>query len=226
MNNSFAVIFDVDGVIVNSPPYNHTSINSLFRPNGFTTADLKDTHNEAHRGQSLRDILKIAKEKYGVDFNLDDFSKQAGEIGFKMMEAEDILKLDAELLKLLNELKASDVLLGIGTSSMRWRIDVILAKLGLSDFFPVIVSAEDVSEHKPNPHIFLEVAGRLMVLPSRCIVIEDAPSGIDAAKRAGMKVIGFTGFLSEPDSLLGADLRIKSFSELSLSKLKQLVGYV
>lgn len=221
-----AVIFDFDGVIVDSTSYNRASINKLLEPHGFTTMDLRDSHGESHRGQSLRDILGKATVKYGVHFNVEDFSKAAGEIGFKMMQQDGKLEPDAHLVRFIDDLHRQGVLLGLGSSSMRWRVDRILGLFKLEGFFPVVVAAEDVSEHKPNPHIFLEVANRLAVSPASCLVVEDAPSGIQAAQRAGMKVVGFTGFGATSDSLSKADMLFNSFSELSWTKLHKLYSHV
>lgn len=77
--------------------------------------------------------------------------------------------------------------MGVGSGSSRHVVLQILAKIGLGDFFPVVVTAEDTVKHKPEPEVFLEVAKRLDVSPELCCVFEDADLGIEAAKRGGMK---------------------------------------
>ncbi len=219
----FALIFDVDGVILNSTSYNKTSIDKLLGTYGFTIADLPDSSNEDWRGRSLKDILTAAKSKYGVDLDVETFSRQSGEISFAMMEADGQLQPDPFLIKLLKELKNNNIPMGIGSSSRRWRIDHILKIFNLADYFSVVITAEDVATQKPDPNIFLTVAERLSVPTNKCIVVEDAPSGIEAAKRAGMKVAGFNGFIKE--DLAGVDLLINNWSDLSYLKLLSLFNY-
>lgn len=219
----FALIFDVDGVIINSTPYNKLAIDKLLSQHGFTIADLNDTSNEGFRGRSLKDILTAAKSKYGVDLDVETFSKQSGEISFAMMKADYQLQPDPSLIKLLKELKNHSIPMGIGSSSRRWRIDHILKIFNLADYFLVVITAEDVTTQKPDPNIFLTVAERLDVPANKCIVVEDAPSGIEAAKRADMKVVGFNGFVKE--HLVGTDLLINNWSDLSYLKLLSLFNY-
>ena len=96
--------------------------------------------------------------------------------------------------------------------------------MGIKNYFDVIVTTEDVPEHKPNPHVFLEVARQLEVEPAHCIVIEDARSGIEAAHNGGMKAVAFTAYNTDPKLIEEADMVIKDFSELSVERVKQLAG--
>jgi beta-phosphoglucomutase len=97
----------------------------------------------------------------------------------------------------------------IASSAPRENVIVMLEALGLSDAFQAIVAAEDVTEGKPNPQVFLLAAERLGVPPHRCVVVEDAPAGIEAARRAGMRSIFVRG-AGTP-----ADLAVNSLTELS-----------
>ena len=73
-------------------------------------------------------------------------------------------------------------------------VDFVLDNLNLRSYFPVIIGPEDVVESKPHPEVFLKAAAKLGVSPEECIVFEDAPKGIEAARRAGMKSVGITPF--------------------------------
>jgi HAD superfamily hydrolase (TIGR01509 family) len=128
-----------------------------------------------------------------------------------------------ELVQLLNSLREHGVKIGLGTSSERNRADFILNQLKLVNFFPVIVAAEDVVEHKPSPQLFLEAARRFAVEPKQCIVVEDAPNGIKAAHRAGMKAVAYCEYHSWSDTLSEADLVVHHWRELSLDKLNELL---
>jgi len=106
----------------------------------------------------------------------------------------------------------------IASSAPRENVEVMLNALGLRDCFPAIVAAEDVTEGKPNPQVFLLAAERLGVPPQRCIVVEDAPAGIEAARRAGMRSIFVRG-ASAP-----ADLAVDSLTELPEDAFDRLLG--
>ena len=94
--------------------------------------------------------------------------------------------------------------------------------MDIYDQFEVVVGAEDIEKHKPHPDVFLEAAKRLNVDPSYCVVFEDAPMGIEAARRGNMKVVvKITEFQSAED-LSAADLIINDFSEINIKKLGEL----
>jgi len=87
-------------------------------------------------------------------------------------------------------LKAEGWLQALATSAPRGNIDAVFAALGLEKFFDATISSEEVKAGKPEPDVFLAAAANLDVAPRDCIVIEDAPAGLEAARRAGMKSIG------------------------------------
>jgi beta-phosphoglucomutase len=98
----------------------------------------------------------------------------------------------------------------IASSSPRENVDVVLAVIGLANCFQAVVSAEDVTHGKPDPQVFLTAAARLGSAPDWSIVVEDAPAGIEAARRAGMACIG----VRRDGSPLAADLAVSSLADL------------
>ena len=97
----------------------------------------------------------------------------------------------------------------IASSAPRANVEVVLEVTRLGSYFDAIVSAEDVTAGKPDPQVFLRAAGRLGVPPARCIVVEDAAAGVEAAHRAGMRSIGVSRNVTLP-----ADLAVKSLTDL------------
>lgn len=213
----------MDGVLLDTARFNSLSFDELLKPKGLNMDMLADKHGEGFRGTSLAKMLDVIKKDHGVEFDLGDFSKRAGETAFQLMEKEKV-KGDPHLEPLLKNLKESGIAIGIGTSSLRWRVEPILNRLGIKDYFEVIVTAEDVPEHKPNPHVFLEVARQLDVDPLYCAVIEDARSGLEAAHNGNMKAIAFTAYNPDPKLIENSDLAIGDFSELSVEGIKNLIG--
>ncbi|RYY61145.1 MAG: HAD family phosphatase [Chitinophagaceae bacterium] len=104
------------------------------------------------------------------------------------------LKLIDGLEVLLQKAQQENIGLAIGTAAITFNVDYVLDRLGLRHFFPVIIGPEDVKVSKPDPEVFLKAAERLGVDPAACVVFEDAPKGIEAAKRAGMKAVGISSF--------------------------------
>jgi len=149
----------------------------------------------------------------------ENFQKEAGEMELNLMQDK---KPNKSLINLLNELKIKKVKVGIGTSSLRWRVDKIIDRLKIKEYFPVIVSSEEVIKHKPNPDLFLKAAEKMNIPPKNCVVIEDAKSGIEAAKRGNMKAIGILTKYNSKGEFNKADLIIKNFSELSYKKIESL----
>lgn len=97
----------------------------------------------------------------------------------------------------------------IASSAPRANVEVVLEVTGMAAYFDVIVSAEDVTAGKPDPQVFLKAADHLGIPPSRCIVVEDAAAGVEAAHRASMRSIGVNRNVTLP-----ADLAVKSLTDL------------
>lgn len=104
------------------------------------------------------------------------------------------LQLIKGLDTLLAKAKASGVKLAIGTAAITANVDFVLDNLNLRHYFPVIVGPEDVATSKPDPEVFLKAAVKLGVAPQNCIVFEDSPKGVEAARRAGMKCVGIASY--------------------------------
>lgn len=104
------------------------------------------------------------------------------------------LKLIDGLVSFLDKAKANNISLAIGTAAPALNVDFVMDNLSLRPYFPVIIGANDVASSKPHPEVFLKAASALGIDPKDCIVFEDAPKGIEAAHRAGMKAIGITSF--------------------------------
>lgn len=102
------------------------------------------------------------------------------------------LKLIDGLHDFLDQARAAGIKMAIGSAAIPFNIDFVLDNLNIRHYFSAIVSADDVAESKPHPEVFLKAAHLLEVDPSACIVFEDAPKGVEAAARAGMKSVALT----------------------------------
>lgn len=208
----------MDGVLIDSTKHIWESFNRLVEPLGI---HFDEVTSKKYLGNSLRDQIVMWKRDYGIDVgDANEFSAKATAIQNELMRADK--EPNAELLKLLRELKEKGIPMGVGTSSVRVRAETMLSTAGIDHYFNALVTAEDVSEHKPNPHTFLEVARRIDIPPEKCVVIEDASSGIEAARNGNMKSIGFLTEWNSREELCDADKLITNFRELSYEGLKEM----
>ena len=124
--------------------------------------------------------------------------------------------------ELLGALRVAGVPRAVGSSTSRENLDSIFASTGLGEFFDEVVSADDVVNGKPAPDVFLKAASLLGIQPQDCVVLEDALFGIEAARRAGMKVVA-VATTNSIDLLGHADRAVGSLKEISVEDLRLLV---
>jgi len=122
------------------------------------------------------------------------------------------------VVRLLNALKKGNFRLGLSSSAPRENIDFVLSELDLAGIFNCIVSGQEVPASKPSPQIYLLAAERLQATPNDCVVIEDSPLGVKAAKTAGMKCLAVTNTHHRED-LRGADTVVDSLQNVDLVTL-------
>ncbi|QCX32765.1 beta-phosphoglucomutase [Caloramator sp. E03] len=203
-------IFDLDGVIVDTAKYHYLAWKRLAKELGFEFT-IKD--NERLKGVSRMKSLEILLEIGGLNF--DDETK------IKLAEkknnwyVEYISKIDKSEIfigveKFLISLRENGIKTALGSASKNAMI--ILNNLGIEKYFDAIIDGNKVKKAKPDPEVFLLAAKELNIEPKDCVVFEDAEAGIEAAKNAGMYVIG----VGSSDKLHGADKVILGFNEVNI----------
>jgi len=206
--SSYAVIFDMDGVIVDSNPYHKISLRQFCEKYGFHLSDEeliskiygrtnKEWITNLFGTLTSEELLHYEEEKEGL---------------FRELFKNDIRAL-AGLPTFLEKLKSGKVPVAIGTSAPRSNVDFVLMHTGLGEYFSVILDESDVIHGKPNPEIYLKVAKRLGFEPGQCVVFEDSLSGVESARKAGSKVVGVATTHSF-DELSHTDYVIRDFNGL------------
>jgi len=208
-----AVIFDLDGVIVSTDENHYHAWKRL--------ADDENIYfdrviNEKLRGVGRMGCLEIILKKASRDYTKEEKEELASRKNNYYRDSLDSLSSKDILpgvMDWLNCLKTGKIPAAIGSSSKN--TGYILEKIGLADWFDVIISGSDVTKSKPDPEIFLLAAERLKVDPCRCLVVEDAVSGVEAAIAAGMKVLA-VGYaqMDKRAHMAAGDLSKISFSDL------------
>ena len=209
-----ACLFDLDGVVVDTAKYHFIAWRELAQELGF---DFTEADNERLKGVSRVRSLEILLEIGGIE--LDDEKKEQlaakkneNYVGYiRQMKPDEILPGVEDFL---SELRKNGILIALGSASKN--APLILKQIGLTHLFDAIIDGNNVSKAKPDPEVFLKGAEALNVAPTDCVVFEDAQAGIEAARNAGMHVIG----VGHPDNLKNADFVIPGFEEMTIGKLK------
>jgi len=215
MTKDRAVIFDLDGTIIDTERAWDDAAKTLLGKRGIPYE--RERTKNFMMGRSLREGAAILKETYGLTESIDELTEERRALAKDFFVQE--VSYVAGALKFIQETKKK-YLVAIATSMTREFFAFVDANLHLSELFDGhIYSVEDIGNiSKPNPDIFLFAARKLDIAPEFCVVIEDAPYGIQAAKSAGMKSVGITTSTTR-DKLSLADHVVDSFSEIQLEKL-------
>lgn len=211
--SSFAVIFDMDGVIIDSNPFHKISLRQFCEKYGYHLSDdeliskiygrtNKEWITNLFGTLSHDELVRYEEEKEGL---------------FRELYKNDIRALHG-LPEFLERLREKNIPMAIGTSAPRSNVDYVLAHTGLAKYFSTILDESDVEHGKPNPEIYLKVAARMGYEPDRCVVFEDSLSGVESARRAGTKVVGVATTHSM-EELSHTDFIIQDFVNLDPDSL-------
>ncbi len=204
-----AVIFDMDGTMVNNNEFHMRAFQEFCRRHGKRLSD--EEFMSKFVGRHNNQLMPMVFNKNLTQDEIDQYSDEKEAI-YREIYAQHIQPVEG-LHDFLNILKQHHIKVGVATGANMKNRNFTLQSLGLTDMFHEVVGGEEVTNGKPAPDVFLLTAKKLGVPPEKCIVIEDAPAGIEAAKNAGMLAIAITTTHTK-EKLKEADLVIKDFSQL------------
>lgn len=208
-----AVIFDMDGVIIDSEPLHYKVFMSYTQEKLGVT--ISNEEYNTFIGTTNKSIFSMVQQKHGIRGDLDAIVEEYEEQIFTHLMTNKSEKPIDGVGTIIRLLQQSNIKLALASSSPKKLITIIIKMFKLEPFFTAAVSGQEVKRGKPAPDIFLRAAELLGVLPEECLVIEDSRNGVMAAKEAGMKCIGFYNPHSGNQDLSQADKIIKSFAEIS-----------
>lgn len=210
-----ALIFDMDGVIIDSEPL-HFEID--IQTMNYLGAQITKEQLERFVGMTNPEMWALIKAEYGVSQTVSEIIEY--QLSAKIRSLRDLVIEPIEGIKeLIHKLKSRNIPIGIASSSPRLFIEEVLSKFQIREYFDCVVSGEEVEQGKPAPDVYLEAAMLLDVNPHDCIVIEDSRNGIKAAKAAKMKCIGFVNENSGNQDLSMADLIVQSINDININEL-------
>jgi beta-phosphoglucomutase len=216
-----AVIFDVDGVLVDSYQAHFRSWKAVAAADD---VDVTEAGFARTFGQTSRDIIRQLWQRTDLDDarirQLDD-DKEAR---YREIIAQDFPAMDGAV-ELIDALHADGIKLAAGSSGPPANVELALRELGRRAAFTAAVTGMEVSRGKPDPEVFLRAAQRLGAWPSRCLVVEDAPAGIQAATAAGMAAVALlsTGRTESDFRDVRPSLLVRSLRELTPERLGRVV---
>ena len=224
MNSSYGLIFDVDGVIADTEAVNAKASIQVFA-DLFGLADVRRKDFEAGLGRGAAAYIRAAAEQHDFEMAAEQVAAAtaARQDTFLEMLASDPLPAFPGVLELMAAaLTNDDFRIAIATSSTRLKSEAVLKSAGVPYQQMVYVNGDDVTRKKPDPELFLIAAQRIAIPPTRCVVIEDAPNGVYAAKAAGCTCIGVTNSTTAA-KLSQADLVVADLSQMGLQDLIALI---
>lgn len=211
-----AIIFDMDGVIIDSEPVHFKIERKLLEELG---GRISHEEHEKFVGTTDFYMWNTFKDQFNLDPSVDEMIDMKRS---RFIDNIDKIELIPNFLNFIDLVKREGYKLALASSNNKRAVEEVVDIFDLEKYFDFIISGEEVEKGKPDPEMFLTVAKELGVKPEEVLVIEDAETGVTAAKSANMKCIGLDSRVSGKQDLSHADLVIEDFKELDLQIIKDL----
>lgn len=210
------VIFDMDGVIIDSEPLHKKLERELLEESG---GDYSQINHGDFTGTTDARMWGVLKEQFNLELAVEELINLKRE---RFIANLHQIPLVEDVLDFMASLRNIGCKLGLASSNNERAVEAVKNEFGLAEYIDVFVNGEAVSKGKPHPEIFLTAAGQMGLKPEDCLVIEDSGNGVLAAKAAGMKCIGFQNKNSGDQDLSEADLIVGSYKDLTIEDMKNL----
>ena len=205
------IIFDMDGVLINSEPFHYQVWKEALKKRGI---NLDYEIYKPCIGSTVQVLMQILHEHYGVDEKDDSLSLEVKNLKQEMIEKQGYPPLIPYVKDMLERFHEAGYQMAVASSSPQEYIENVTSYWGISPYFQVLVSGEHVEHPKPAPDIFLKTADILGLLPEECLVIEDSENGCRAAKAAGMTCMAYYNPDSGKQNLQTASVVVEGFEEI------------
>ena len=216
-----AIIFDMDGVLVDTEPLYMDINQRLLKQLG---VDFSMERHFSFVGIPEEPMWTEIKQDFNLPQPVETLIKMKNEALFQCLGSLDSLSPMDGVKHFLNTLKKHEIILGLASSSSYDVVEIILRKTMLRPYFRFVISGGEVARGKPAPDIFIAAANGLECAVCECLVIEDSSPGIKGAKAAGMTAVGFENPNSGTQDLSQADLIITDFSTKNIRKVIDLLN--
>ena len=214
-----AVIFDMDGVIIDSEPMHHKAYHDMFKE---VNIAVSDELYESFTGQSTLNICKRLCDHFNLNVSPETLVALKRKYYKQFFETNSDLTLIDGVHDLIKDYYNNGLKLVVGSSAAMNSINQIFDRFDLNKYFIAKFSGADLKASKPHPEIFIKSYEATGFKKEECMVIEDSTNGIKAANAAGIFCVGFDSFHSKNQDYSTANLVIKDFKEISFNKIKSL----
>lgn len=211
-----AVIFDMDGVMIDSEPLWEKTEKIMMARKGL---EYTPVYREKIVGLGQKDSARLLKNTFALDATIEQIIGERISILLDIYNSELLLR--EGLINLLNLLMGNRYKLSLASSSPIKVIKFVLDKFGLNHYFDPVISGDFVERGKPDPAIYLHTARRLGVSVEECIVIEDSINGVISAKDAGMFCIAVPDKRLDPGGFIRADAILDNVAEINMATLNR-----
>ncbi|GAA4363451.1 HAD family hydrolase [Hymenobacter saemangeumensis] len=215
------VIFDMDGVLVDTEPLHH---DAFFRHFAELGINMTAEEYATFLGSSTRNVYQQLKQEFDLREDVEVLVGRKREHFGKAFDESTELELLPGARELVEDLHRAGVPLQLASSASKETIARVFRRFALYPFFQNLVSGEDFPKSKPDPAIFLHAAELAGVEPAQCLVIEDSANGVAAAKAAGMYCIGYRSEHSEGQDLHRADRVVTHLGQLDAAAIQGIAG--
>lgn len=211
------VIFDMDGVIVDTEPVHRYAYFQQFSELNINVTEEQFT---SFTGNSTRNVFQKIKAIFNLEHDVEEMIQRKRAIFNDAFDNKEDLELLEGVEKLIIDFHDKGMQLILASSASKVTIERVFGRFKLHNYFTHIVSGEDFPKSKPDPAIFVHAASLSIAPKDNCIIIEDSTSGVKAAKAAGIYCVGYNSIHSKMQDLSEADVIINHFSELDFEKVK------
>lgn len=211
------VIFDMDGVLVDTEPLHH---DAFFRHFAELSITVSAAEYATFLGSSTRNVYQQLKQQFNLEPDIEALMSRKRELFGTAFDESAELDLLPGARSLIEELYRAGVPLQLASSASKETIGRVFRRFGLYPYFDHLVSGEDFPQSKPNPAIFLHAAQLAGVPPQHCLVIEDSANGVAAAKAAGMYCVGYRSEHSGGQDLHLADRIVAHLGQLDAATIR------
>lgn len=212
------VIFDMDGVIVDTEPVHSYA---YFQHFDELNIDVSKDMFTSFMGNSTRNTFQKLKELFPIEGEVEDLIQRKRTLFNDAFDSKEDLYLIEGVEQLIQDLHQNGMQLILASSAAKVTIDRVFKRFNLHQYFTHIVSGEDFPDSKPHPAIFEYAASLSIASKENCIVIEDSTNGIRAAKAAGLFCVGYNSENSKLQDLSLADVIVEHLNELSFEKISK-----
>lgn len=220
-----AVFLNFSGAIVNDEAINQELLSDILLKENLRADEEEFT--KYCRGRSDRAGLKDILTNRGrvlPDAYIDKLLANKAQAYRQKLESLPEIPLSDHLREFLTQLKAQDINVGLVTGAFRSEVEYVLQKVELTEYIEAIVAGDDLEASKPEPEPYLMAAKQLNVQPSECLAIEDNPTGIEAAKRAKIQVVGISNIYPLHMLQRQCDWTVDNFLEIELERVDRVLS--